>query len=75
MSKVVVTNQSLQKNEAHNRISGRTRLQGRRLKAARILYFTLFCLMIGLFLQGILANSRSRLRARLGRVTPTRQAE
>ena len=71
MSKLFVTNQSLQKNEVHNRISGRTRLRGGRLLAARFLYITLFCLMIGMFIQGILAQLAFPAAGTIGvRVTP-----
>jgi hypothetical protein len=60
-----------QKNEVDNRVSGWTRLQGRKLLAARILYFTLFCLMIGLFVQGILAQLAFSTAGTIGvQVTP-----
>jgi carboxyl-terminal processing protease len=49
----------------------RTRLHGRRLLAARILYFTLFFLMISLFIQGILAHAGFSTSGTIGvHVTP-----
>ena len=76
MSEIFLTKNNRHKSEVYGRDLGRTRLQGHRLLIARILYFTLFGLMIALFIQGIQAHFTLSASGTIGvQITPNQAGE